>query len=91
MFTPDAVTLHSGAFEFEPAYELQGQGREVGYRFSSGFGKLEVGVSLDNAAVNQAVGLKYGLIPDRLAVRKVLFTGKLTAGRASGQKTSKEN
>ncbi len=68
LFTPDAVTLDSGVFEFEPAYELQGHGREVGYRFSSGFGKLEVGVSLDNAAANQAVGLKYGLIPDRLAI-----------------------
>ena len=68
LFTPDAVTLSAGVFEFEPAYELQGYDREAGYRFSLGFGKLEAGVSLVNTAANQAVGLKYSLIPDRLAI-----------------------
>lgn len=68
LFTPDAFSLAMGAFEFEPVYELQGHDRGVGYRFSVGFGKLEGGVSLDNAVANQAFGLKYGLVPDRLAV-----------------------
>ena len=68
LFTPDAFTLGKGVFEFEPAYELQGNDRGLGFRFTAGFGKLEAGVSLDNAVASQAVGLKYGVIPERLAV-----------------------
>ncbi|MCH8836767.1 MAG: hypothetical protein IIA60_03070 [Candidatus Marinimicrobia bacterium] len=68
LFTPDVFTLAKGAFEFEPAYELQGADRGLGFRFSAGFGKFEAGVSLDNAVDQQAIGLKYALIPERLAL-----------------------
>ena len=60
--------MAQGAVEFEPAYELQGDVRDFGFRFTAGFGKLETGVSLDNAVNQQAIGLKYGLIPERLAL-----------------------
>ena len=68
LFTPDAITLARGVFEFEPAYEVQGAERGFGYRFSAGFGQLEAGVSLDNAVDNQSAGLKYRLIPERLSL-----------------------
>lgn len=68
LFTPDAFTLAQGVFEFEPAYELQGDGRGFGFRFTAGFGKLEAGVSLDHAVASQAVGIKYRLNPERLVV-----------------------
>ena len=68
LFTPDVFTLAQGAFEFEPAYELQGADRGLGFRFSTGFGKFEAGVSLDHAVDQQAIGMKYGLIPERLAL-----------------------
>ena len=44
LFTPDAVTLAAGVFEFEPTYELQGYDREAGFRFSLGFGKWDASV-----------------------------------------------
>lgn len=68
LFIPSAIILESGAFEFEPAYELRGADRGLGFRFSTGFGKFEAGVSLDHAVDQQAIGMKYGLIPERLAL-----------------------
>ena len=68
LFIPAANILEPGAFEFEPAYQLQGDMRGFGFRFSAGFGQLEAGVSLDNAVDSQSAGLKYGLIPGRLSL-----------------------
>ena len=47
---PDAAILPSQAFEFEPSYTM-GEAGSFGYRMTAGFGRYEVGVSLDNQAV----------------------------------------
>ncbi|MDP6500008.1 MAG: hypothetical protein QF847_08465 [Candidatus Marinimicrobia bacterium] len=65
--TPDAATLPSQVFEFEPSYTM-GEAGSFGYRMSAGFGRYEVGVSLDNQAVMQNFGTKISMIENTLAM-----------------------
>ena len=62
---PDAAILPSQAFEFEPSYTM-GEAGSFGYRMTAGFGRYEVGVSLDNQAVMQNFGTKISMIENTL-------------------------
>jgi hypothetical protein len=64
---PDAVILSSQAFEFEPSWTM-GEAGSFGYRMTAGFGRYEVGVSLDNQAVMQNFGTKISMIENTLVL-----------------------
>ena len=64
---PDAAILPSQAFEFEPSYTM-GEAGSFGYRMTAGFGRYEVGVSLDNQAEMQNFGTKISMIENTLVL-----------------------
>ena len=63
---PDAAILPSQAFEFEPSWTM-GEG-PVYYRFTAGFGRYEIGVSLDNQTAMQSFGSKISMIENTLVM-----------------------
>ena len=64
---PDAVILSSQSFEFEPSYTMGEEG-SFGYRMTAGFGRFEIGVSLDNQAMMQNFGTKISMIENSLVI-----------------------
>ncbi len=64
---PDAAILPSQAFEFEPSYTM-GEAGSFGYRMTAGFGRYEIGVSLDNQTAMQSFGSKISIIENTLVM-----------------------